>query len=132
MTLATSDDTNRCRSRVGHLDVKSLGKLSSGISHELDHRATNSLVISPSSHDGGIVYTPNDNLVDSSLLESVLILKVGRNLLRRSGGGKSTGQTNHKKVFALGVIGERDHVGGELLVEINSGDSITDSNIKSS
>ena len=53
-TLAAADDTDGGRAGVDHLDVESLGKLSGGVAHHVDEGTSDSLVLSPSLHDGGI------------------------------------------------------------------------------
>jgi len=59
-------------------------------------------------HDGRIVYTVNDNLLDSGGLESFLILKVSRNLLCGSGGGECTWKTDNNDILSGAVIGDID------------------------
>jgi len=72
-TLAAADDTDGGRTRMHHLDVESLGKLSGGVAHHVDEGTSDALVLSPSLHNGGIVDAVHKYLVDSLLLESCLL-----------------------------------------------------------
>ena len=58
--------------------------------------------------DSRIVYTVNDDLLDSGFLESFLFLKVSRNLSRRSGGGEGSWKTNDDDVLSSAVVSDVD------------------------
>mmetsp|Transcript_3013 Transcript_3013/g.4551 ORF Transcript_3013/g.4551 Transcript_3013/m.4551 type:complete len:211 (-) Transcript_3013:6-638(-) len=105
-TLAPSDDSDRGRTGVGHLHIESLGELCCWVGKEGYHGLTNALVFPPCLHDGGIVYTVNDDLLDASFLESFLVLKVSWNLLCRSGGGESTGETDDDDVLVSTILSD--------------------------
>jgi len=61
-------------------------------------------------HDGGIVYTVNEHLLHSGLLESFLILKVSRNLLGGSRGGESTWKPDNNDVLSRAILSDIDSV----------------------
>ncbi len=73
--------------------------------------------------DGGIVYTVNNDLLDSGSLEFFLLLKVPRNLLCGSRGGECTGKTNDNDVLSGTIIRNIDllHV-GKSLHDLNRGE----------
>lgn len=107
-TLAPTDDSDGRWTGVGHFHTQSLGKSRSWIGYECDHGSFNSLVLAPCLHDGRIVYTVNDDLLDSGGLESFLILKVSRNLLCGSGRGECAWKTDDDNVLPGAVIGDVD------------------------
>jgi len=119
VTLATSDDTDRGRTGMGHLNIKSLAEFTSGITHEFDHGSFDTLVNTPSGHDSTIVDTPDDDFIDPGFLEGVLSLKVSRDLCTGSRGSESAGKTDHDNVLILNVVGNIDHVRGESRVKVH-------------
>jgi hypothetical protein len=62
-------------------------------------------------HDGGIIYTVNNHLLDSGFLESFLFLKVSWNLLTGSGGCEGTWKTDNNYVLSGTILRHIDSVG---------------------
>ena len=58
--------------------------------------------------DGGIVYTVDDHLLDSSSLEIFLFLKVSWNLCCGSGGSEGSGKSYNNDVLSGAVVGDID------------------------
>jgi len=132
-TLATSNDSNRWRSRVGHLHVDSLGELSCRITHEADKCVfVNALVFRPSIHDGAIVDTIDDDFIHARGLEILRFLKVPRDLLVGSRGSEGSRKTYDNEVLSLGVVSHVNELRKESLVEFDRRNRIAYSDVASS
>jgi hypothetical protein len=66
------------------------------------------LICCPSFHDGGVIYTVNDDLLNTSGLESFLLLKVTWYLRVGSGGSKGAWEANEDDLLSGAVIGDID------------------------
>lgn len=124
-TLAASNDTDRSRSGVGHLQVKSLGESTGGVAIEVDYGSFDALVLAPSRHNCPIVDTVNHDFVNPGFLKSVLVLKVSRDLGGGSRGGESAGKTDEDHVLSLNVVSNVDHVRGESGMDIDGRHLVT-------
>ena len=93
------------------------------VSKEGDVGALDLLVLSPSGHNGAIVHTVHQHLVDSRGLKGSLALKVPGNLARGSRGGESAGQTNQDGLLALEALGHVHLLRREPVVDGNIGES---------
>lgn len=124
--LAASNDAHTNGTRVRELHVHSPGELAGRIAHEGDHGTLDSLILRPSVHHGSVVHAIDQYFVNSSFLESVLILEVARNLHGRSRGCERPGQTDDEQVLVGGVLGRVDFLDRvETLVEFDGGDLVT-------
>jgi len=132
-TLAPSDDANSERTRVDHFHRAGIGEgaISIGKERNKPFRAVtidlNALVLGPRHHDSWVIDAVHKNLVDTGLLELVLILNVGRHLLPGSCGRESAWQTDNKDVLILADPSQRNLViVRETLPKPNIGDLVAD------
>lgn len=100
-----------------HVELNS--ELRGGITHHRDESScrVEILVIAPGLHDRAVVHAVHDHLVHASCLQSVRVLKVTRDLRRRSGGRKGAWQANQDDVLAGGALSKVDLFRGEAIVE---------------
>jgi len=87
------------------------------------------LIGRPRGHDGPIVHTIHNNVVDTQLLEVSLFGQVSGNLATGSGGCKGTGQTDNQDILAFEAIVQLDGFGRKAVVQGQSfGKVVTDVN----
>mmetsp|Transcript_27143 Transcript_27143/g.38189 ORF Transcript_27143/g.38189 Transcript_27143/m.38189 type:complete len:258 (-) Transcript_27143:122-895(-) len=120
MTFATSNDTNRYRSRMVHYHTMSFGEGACGITKELNHGSFDTLIFGPSLHDCTIIDTVHNDFRDTQFLKRVLSFKVSRDLSCGSRGCESTGKTDNENFLALDVLANVHHLGwSKALMELN-------------
>lgn len=78
--FAAANDSHAGRSRIRHFHSYGFGELTGGVTKEGDHAVFDALVFGPGSHDGTVIDAIDNDFVNPRGLESVLFLKVARDL----------------------------------------------------
>lgn len=87
----------------------------------------------PRQHDGRIVDTPHQDVLNSPGSQRVLLCDIIGNLFCGSGGGKRTGQSQQDHLFVGTKVGDIHHFGRKALMQFDSGRNlVADRNGKTS